>query len=81
VSRAARGLGIGRMLVDSFIEQIPPAVERIYVTTFQDYQPTIAFYERLGFVEDRRYEELMDGDLLVRHLRLRLDLSAETNRT
>jgi ribosomal protein S18 acetylase RimI-like enzyme len=79
VSRSARGLGIGRMLVDSFIEQMPPVVERIYVTTFQDYQPTIAFYERLGFVEDTRYEELMGGSLLVRHLRMRLELRASAS--
>lgn len=73
VDRAARKSGLGRMLVASFIEQLPPAVERVYVTTFQDYLPTIAFYERVGFVEDSRYEEHIDG-LLVRHVRLRLDL-------
>ena len=75
VQRAARGSGVGRELIDSFIAVLPPHIEDVYVTTFQDYGPTIAFYERLGFVANRRYEEIFAEGLGIRHLRMRLSLA------
>jgi ribosomal protein S18 acetylase RimI-like enzyme len=75
VQQAARGSGVGRMLMASFMAELPPDIEHVYVTSFQDYHPTIAFYEHLGFVEDRRYEETVAEELVIRHLRMRLALA------
>lgn len=44
-----RDYGIGRHLIDYFIKQMLPDRTVLYVTIFDGYNPTITFYERLGF--------------------------------
>lgn len=69
-----RGSGVGRHLVRYFIEQMPPDKTALYVTTFEGYAPTIAFYERIGF---SAHERMINhyGGVPVNDLRLRLDRS------
>jgi ribosomal protein S18 acetylase RimI-like enzyme len=69
-----RGNGMGRNLVNYFTEQMPPEITALYVTTFDGYTPTIAFYERLGFTAHERMVNHYGG-VPVNDLRLRLERS------
>lgn len=44
-----RGRGVGRRLMQDLLGRLPALVRFVYVTTYQGYTPTIAFYQRLGF--------------------------------
>ncbi|MGF1504750.1 MAG: GNAT family N-acetyltransferase [Anaerolineae bacterium] len=48
-AKGYRQRGIGRRLIDAIIQQLAGKVPMLCVTTFQDYTPTLTFYERLGF--------------------------------
>jgi ribosomal protein S18 acetylase RimI-like enzyme len=71
VPKSHRGSGMGRALVDYFIQQMPAHIETLYVTTFDGYSPTIAFYERVGFTPHERMVNHYDG-VAVHDVRLRL---------
>lgn len=53
--KSHRGRGIGRALVDKVITKVKDKVPSLYVTTFQGYTPTLNFYYRLGFQENKTY--------------------------
>jgi ribosomal protein S18 acetylase RimI-like enzyme len=69
-----RDSGVGRHLVRYFIEQMPPEITALYVTTFDGYTPTISFYERIGFSAHERMVNHYGG-VPVNDVRLRLDRS------
>lgn len=74
VPKKHRGRGIGHHLVSYFIEQMPPDITNLYVTTFEGYTPTIAFYKRVGFTaHDRMVNHY--GGVPVNDLRLRYQRS------
>jgi len=54
-SGAYRGRGIGRLLIDDVMRELKGKVPTLYVTTFQNYTPTLAFYNRLGFREQKKF--------------------------
>ncbi|GEM_PF-3460770 len=70
-----RGNGIGRHLVNYFIEQMPSDKTALYVTTFDGYTPTITFYERVGFSVYERMVNQYSG-VAVNDVRLRLEPNA-----
>ncbi len=70
VARRARRLGLGQQLVAHLLGELSPEIETLYVTTFDGYTPTIAFYERLGFVPHQRYTSQIGG-MAVPEIKLR----------
>ena len=66
-----RGHGIGRALIDHFKAHLPPAIESLYVTTFDGYIPTVTFYERVGFTPHERMVQEYDG-VAVNDVRLKM---------
>ena len=54
-TRMHRGSGIGRMLVYQVRRLLDDRAQRLFVTTFAAYEPALAFYKRLGFVEQSRH--------------------------
>lgn len=76
VARRHRGKGVGRKLVTYLLARLEPNIQTLYVTTFQDYTPTLAFYEAIGFKECEKKVNIYDG-VAVNDVRLKRTLSKE----
>jgi len=74
LNRYRRG-GVGRRLVEYFVAQLPPTTPALFVTTFQGYAPTLAFYARLGFGQPTLSVAVYDG-FAVNDVRLRRGLTS-----
>jgi ribosomal protein S18 acetylase RimI-like enzyme len=70
VSQRHRGQGVGRKLVEYLVASLEPSIHTLYVTTFQNYTPTLAFYNALGFVEHDQKIAYYDG-VAVNDIRLK----------
>lgn len=73
VARSHRGHGIGRRLMEHVIALLPEDMPAVYVTTFKNYTPTLAFYKRLGFVP-HSYHVYEVAGFKLDDVRLRLDI-------
>lgn len=68
-----RSKGVGRELLNQLVTQLPDEIKTVYVTTFETYQPTIAFYRSMGFVRNRSKRSELFG-YSVEELELKLEL-------
>lgn len=73
VAQRHRGKGVGRKLLEYLLAKLEPTIQTLYVTTFQDYTPTLAFYEAIGFKEVEKKINVYDG-VAVNDVRLKLSL-------
>ncbi len=65
VAQPARGLGVGRALMDAVVDwaRSNPEVQKLALNVFADNTRAIGLYERVGFeVEGRRVREYRLGD-------------------
>lgn len=76
VARRHRGKGVGRDLVSYLISKLEPGITTLYVTTFQGYTPTLAFYKALGFTEYEKKVAYYDG-VAVNDIKLKRTVSRE----
>ena len=76
VAQQHRGKGVGRDLVNYLIASLEPSITTLYVTTFQNYTPTLAFYKALGFTEHEKKVAYYDG-FAVNDIKLKRPISQE----
>ncbi|MEM7736393.1 MAG: GNAT family N-acetyltransferase [Deinococcota bacterium] len=76
VAQRHRGRGLGRDLVEYLASSLEPSITTLFVTTFQNYMPTLAFYQALGFTEHDKKITDYDG-VAVNDIKLKRTLSRE----
>jgi len=75
VSESARGLGVGRILLDHAIEEARiMQVKTLYLLTNHRCEAAIHLYEKVGFVHDEEIKALCSGgyercDVTMRYMR------------
>lgn len=76
VAQRHRGNGVGRELVSHLILKLEPSIKTLFVTTFQGYTPTLAFYKAMGFTEHEKKVAYYDG-VAVNDITLKRTVSKE----
>jgi ribosomal protein S18 acetylase RimI-like enzyme len=79
VARHHRGKGVGRNLLEYVLAKLEPTIQTLYVTTFQNYTPTLAFYKAVGFQEYEKKINIYDG-VAVNEVRLKLRIHQREER-